>query len=150
MSRKKIAIEIKNINNRIKEIRKALKISQHEFARLTGVSQGYISELESGKKNAGIELIISLKRLNVSYNWLFTGEGEMFPETGRVVKIKDIPRENIKAWIDELWEKAPEKERTWFEVHFQKCFPEYVEWLKKKETESTSGLPEADKKLNAE
>lgn len=65
--------------HRIKEIRKALNISQTEFAKKIGLSQATLAMIEVGKRTFNdkhIKLICST--FNVNENWLRTGEGEMF------------------------------------------------------------------------
>lgn len=61
--------------SRIREARLAAKLSQEGLARLVGVSQGLIGQIESGK-NQGSKHLASLARaLNVSPDWLETGKG---------------------------------------------------------------------------
>ncbi len=67
------------IGKRLKILREKLGLSQSEFAKKIGTSQGYLSELERNLKKPGSDLLLSLKRLfNVSTDWLLTGEGPMF------------------------------------------------------------------------
>jgi transcriptional regulator with XRE-family HTH domain len=70
------------VNERIKECRHALKLSQREFARGAYVSNGFIAELELGHAEANERLIhlISLT-YGVSKKWLLTGEGAMLNAT---------------------------------------------------------------------
>lgn len=44
----------------LKEIRQRKKLSQNQLANLCGISQNYISELESGKHEATETIIIKL------------------------------------------------------------------------------------------
>ena len=55
----------------------------------------------------------------------------------KIVNIKDIHLENIKAWLDEFWENASDEEKTWLKIQFEKAFPEYKEWLFKKKNKSS-------------
>jgi transcriptional regulator with XRE-family HTH domain len=69
------------IFNRIKEIRKSLNLTQSKFADLLNVSNGFISEIESGNKKPGYDILISLKKeFNININWLLIGEGEMLAD----------------------------------------------------------------------
>lgn len=71
-------MENKNFSERIKIIRNHFGLKGVEFAKKLGVSPGFISELENGKKNPGQDLFLSLKRIfNINLNWLLAGEGEM-------------------------------------------------------------------------
>lgn len=67
------------MNERIKEIRKRLGLSQEEFGKRLGVTRGAITNIELNKvdpKPLFVDLIC--KEFNVSDTWLRTGEGEMF------------------------------------------------------------------------
>lgn len=73
------------MNERIKELRKTLKMSQEAFGNQLGVTGAGISKIESGERNLTEQMIKAICReFNVDYLWLTTGEGEMFtdlPET---------------------------------------------------------------------
>jgi len=67
------------VNERIKQLRTYLKMSQTEFARAIFVSNGYIAELEKAKRRVNDRIIhlISLT-FGVSEAWLKDGTGGMF------------------------------------------------------------------------
>lgn len=70
------------MNNRLRELRKYLNLSQEEFGKRLGITGGGISKLEKGERNFTEQMIKSICReFNVDYHWLTTGEGEMFVET---------------------------------------------------------------------
>jgi transcriptional regulator with XRE-family HTH domain len=79
------------VNDRIREARKTLKLSQAEFAKAVFISNGYIAELECSHKKANDRIIhlISLT-FGISQDWLKTGKGEMFYKT---------PDEKLKRMI---------------------------------------------------
>lgn len=67
------------LNERIKELRKALNLTQQEFADKIGMKRNTIASYEinrNGPSNSVISLIC--KAFNVSETWLRTGEEEMF------------------------------------------------------------------------
>lgn len=67
------------MNERLKELRKVLKLSQDAFGERIGLSGGGISLLEMGKRNITEQNVKSICReFNVSYVWFTTGDGEMF------------------------------------------------------------------------
>lgn len=67
------------MNERLKKLRKTLKLSQDAFGERIGMSGGGISLLEMGKRNITEQNVKSICReFNVDYIWLTTGEGEMF------------------------------------------------------------------------
>jgi transcriptional regulator with XRE-family HTH domain len=67
------------MKDRIRAIRKTLKLSQSEFAERIGIKSTALSMVELGK-NALTEQNIKLIRMifNVNDTWLRTGIGEMF------------------------------------------------------------------------
>ncbi len=69
------------MDNRIKELRKSLGLTQQEFADRLNIKRGAIANYEIGR-NVPIDAVISLicKEFNVNENWLRTGEGEMFKQ----------------------------------------------------------------------
>ncbi len=73
------------MNERLKELRKYLNLSQRVFAEKLGITDSGLSNLESGKRNLTEQMIISICReFNVNRAWLVEGVGDMFtnlPET---------------------------------------------------------------------
>ena len=73
------------MNERLKELRKYLNLSQKVFAGKLGITDSGLSNLESGKRNLTEQMIISICReFNVNRAWLVEGVGDMFtnlPET---------------------------------------------------------------------
>jgi transcriptional regulator with XRE-family HTH domain len=75
-----------NVNDRIKEIRKSLNLSQEEFGKRLGVSRGVVVNMELNRaeiKPLFIEHLCSV--FSVNKEWLFSGRGEMFVETDKSV-----------------------------------------------------------------
>ena len=71
------------MDERIKELRKALGLTQQKFADGMGVKQNTIAQYESGR-NEPLDAVITLicRTYGVNETWLRTGEGEMFqPKT---------------------------------------------------------------------
>lgn len=67
------------MNNRIKKLRKALDLTQQEFAKRIGSVQNTITGYETGRRVPSNQVIsLICKTFNVSETWLRTGEGEMF------------------------------------------------------------------------
>lgn len=62
---------------RIRTLRKALGLSGEQFGEKVGVSKGYISELETGKKTPGAALLMRMAdALNAEVHELFEGSEE--------------------------------------------------------------------------
>lgn len=67
------------MNERLKKLRKALDMTQQEFADKIGISRGNIGAYEVGK-NALSDAVVSLicREFDVNEAWLRTGKGDMF------------------------------------------------------------------------
>ena len=97
---------VSNIGERIKELRKALKLSQTEFGVNIGVGLGVVRNLESSitlPSPAQIDLIVRV--FNVNRAWLETGEGEMLVEMSRA--------EKIGRFVADVLADKPESFRHW-------------------------------------
>lgn len=70
------------VKERIKTLRKTLKLTQDEFAMRLGITGGGVSKLENGTRNITEQMIKSICReFGVEYIWLTEGVGEMFSES---------------------------------------------------------------------
>ncbi|RID91526.1 XRE family transcriptional regulator [Gemmobacter lutimaris] len=59
---------------RIRELRKSNKLTGEQLADLVGISKGYVSELETGKKSPGADLLMRLAdALHCEVHELFSG-----------------------------------------------------------------------------
>ena len=84
-------------NERIREIRKNLKLTQAKFGERVGLKSNSLSQVENGVNAVSDQLRLSICReFNVSEKWLRTGEGEMF-----VTK----PQDELTATMDNLLSK---------------------------------------------
>ena len=48
------------IGRKFKSVRKKLNLTQYKFSELLGVSQGYLSDVENGKKVPSVTLLLLL------------------------------------------------------------------------------------------
>ena len=63
------------VGRRIRELR-GFQMTQKDFARRIGVSQGHFSYIERGEKEIGAEILLRISReFGKSIEWLLTGEG---------------------------------------------------------------------------
>ena len=83
------------MKDRIKMIRKELKMTQQEFANRLKVTRNNIAGYEIGNRNPS-DAVISLicKTFNVNEDWLRNGEGDMF-----IVVSKEL---ELMAWAGEV------------------------------------------------
>ncbi len=69
------------MNERIKELRKNLKLTQEEFAKSISLSRSAYSNIEAGfTKLTDRNLSLICKTFNVNEEWLKYGNGDMFLE----------------------------------------------------------------------
>lgn len=67
-----------DIGSRIRHLRFVRDMTQKEFAASVGIVQGFLSSVESGKKQPSDTLLIALcHRYGVRAEWLLSGKGEM-------------------------------------------------------------------------
>ncbi len=70
---------LEEFGNRVKDVRKKLKLSQKEFGEAVQLSPSFISDIESGRSRAGYDFFYHVSRiLNVNLYYLVFGIGSMF------------------------------------------------------------------------
>ena len=68
------SLDWERVGRRIRELR-GFYITQAEFARRIGVSQGHLSHIERGETEMGAEILLKISReFGKSIEWLLTGE----------------------------------------------------------------------------
>lgn len=84
------------MRNRVKQIRKDAKKTQQAFAESIGLSQNFIAQYETGKKeNISDRTIRDICRTyNVNEDWLRTGNGEMY----------NLPTDDVADVVSDLLE----------------------------------------------
>lgn len=67
------------MNERIKSVRTALKLSQTDFAEKISVSRSAICKMESGENSPSEQTVqLICKEFSVNKEWLLSGKGKMF------------------------------------------------------------------------
>jgi len=67
------------VNQRIKEARKALKMTQIDFAKAMCISNGYLADIENDSRKANDRIVkLASMIFGINENWLKNGDGEMF------------------------------------------------------------------------
>lgn len=89
------------MNERLKELRKALRLSQEKFGELLGITKSGVSDIESGRREVTEKHIIMLKNNGVNEDWIRTGNGDMF-----VKKTKDEELAKMLGDIQNLGEES--------------------------------------------
>ena len=79
------------MNERLKQLRTVLGLSQEAFGETVCVTKAAISRLESGINSLSDRMILSIvTQHNVNERWLRTGEGDMFIELSKDEQIEDF------------------------------------------------------------
>lgn len=89
------------INDRFRDVRKACKKTQEEWAVILGLSRTGVADIESGRRNVTdkhIKLLCieSIDGKNINETWLRTGEGDMFEPMSRGETIAQFAGELMK------------------------------------------------------
>ena len=81
-----------SINERIKQVRQELHLSQAKFAEKISISNGYIASIELGNRNVNDRILkLICITFNVRENWLKNGSGSMFcDETNKINELTII------------------------------------------------------------
>lgn len=78
------------MNERIKEIRKALGLTQEEFGKRLGIKRNTLSQIENGVNNVTDQVVkLICSEFGIREEWIRTGEGNM---TLPVDREKEIAR----------------------------------------------------------
>ena len=86
------------INERIKEIRLKLKLSQVEFSKQILLGKSFYGDIEIGKKKVNDRMIFIIsKQFNINQEWIRTGNGEIFLDTS-----PDIRKERLLNIYNQL------------------------------------------------
>lgn len=110
------------MNTRIKELRKAKKLSQEKFGERLGMSRDQINNVENGRAAVTEFLIKAICReFKVNEIWLRTGDGEPFDN--------DVSREvEMTELFAELMSDRPEAFRTRLVTTLLRFRPDGPEW----------------------
>ena len=74
------------IGERIKQLRKALGLTQTRFGEIIGLKQNSVALIEAGRETSDQTIFAICREFRVSEAWLRNGEGEMFiPSPASVV-----------------------------------------------------------------
>lgn len=116
------------MKNRIKELRKTLKLSQRDFGERIGVTDTSISKLEKGERNPSDQTIKSICReFNVNPYWLKDGKGEMFnniPETLLDELADEYNLDDLQLRLVKVFLEMNEEERNILTNYIKKVMSE--------------------------
>lgn len=91
------------MEERIKELRKELGLTQTEFAERIGSAQNTITGYETGRRVPSSQVITLIARtFDVNETWLRTGEGAMFNEVTRDERVAEFVGEALNGKPDSI------------------------------------------------
>ena len=126
------------MKERLRQLRKALDITQQEFADRIGIKRNSYANYETGRNTPIDAIILSICiEFNVNEEWLRTGEGEMFEElteqqkilkyTALLLKDKDSAIANAIQTLIVTYEQLDDTSKATLE----KIASQYISNLKK-------------------
>ncbi len=93
----------KDIGQRVKAVRRALRYQQKEVAAALNIAAGYLSDIESGKANPGPEFFVKFAReYNVNLNYIFLGIGDMLLDADRKMTVREFSFDEEVDSIEKL------------------------------------------------
>ncbi len=113
------------MNERVKELRKALGLSGEKFGEPLGIKRAAVSNIENGRSNLTEQMIIAICSVyNVNEDWLRTGQGSMFNETKneflaelkRLHNLSDFQVELVKTYLE-----LPDKDKDSIDKFIASC-----------------------------
>jgi transcriptional regulator with XRE-family HTH domain len=110
-----------SVNQRLREARKALRMSQKDFAGAICISNTFLADIENDYRKANDRIIkLASMIFGISENWLKDGEGEMFYKS---------PDEKITRLVG-IFNELPDDFQDFVLLHIEKLLE-----LRKKEKE---------------
>ena len=89
------------MNERLKKLRKALDLTQQEFADRIGIKRNSFANYETGRNTPIDAIIVSICReFNVNEDWLRDGIGDMFLPTDRNADIAKLTKQLLNEEND--------------------------------------------------
>lgn len=89
------------MNERLKKLRKALDLTQQEFADKIGIKRNSFANYETGRNTPIDAIIVSICReFNVNEDWLRDGIGDMFLPADRNADIAKLTKQLLNEESD--------------------------------------------------
>ncbi|MBU2702815.1 transcriptional regulator with XRE-family HTH domain [Sporomusaceae bacterium BoRhaA] len=119
--------EIKEIIERLKTVRKNSGLSQANFAKELGVSQGNVGTWETGGSLPGaLALKTIAQKFDCSIDWILLGiEKDMQQQKSEAISDPDL--KDMIAILRNLMESDDSDLRVWAKVQFKNAFKEYCD-----------------------
>lgn len=127
-----------NFGARLQSYRVLKGITGQELAKIIGISQGSLSEIENGKREPSAKVFYGIiKNSDIDIKWLVTGKGKE-PE-----KTDYHFYEELEQWARETGQS---ENTRWLRNQIESFFPMFKKWRNGREEggEDTSGRPSSN------
>lgn len=113
------AKKTETIGTRFRVVRKAKKMNQCEFAQALGISQAYLSSIETDRRMPKLEIVKRLASFGYPLEWIMEGihTPEKEQELSRAQRRQDI--EYITAATDEMDDREVHFVKKWISLYLQ-------------------------------
>lgn len=92
-----------NINERVADLVKSLKMSTNAFAKTINKSQSAVSFIIEGRSKPGFEVLDAICEIHhVNPIWLLRGEGEMFVHSDSHLVVQAAPDQYLQDHVKQL------------------------------------------------
>jgi|APSaa5957512622_1039677.scaffolds.fasta_scaffold10651_9 transcriptional regulator with XRE-family HTH domain len=105
------------VKDRQKAVRKALKLTQSQFAKQINVPLSTIGEIETGRREPSKKVLLGvLSEFEINLNWYVAGSGPMtLSEADRVPEVTSIQDGNLKdvyeRWLQDKDKRLADKDK---------------------------------------
>lgn len=112
-----------NSNDRVRELRKNLGLTQADFGEKIGLKQAVIGQMEKGARNLTDRTVLLIcEKYNVNEEWLRDGKGSMFNEDDETIISEVAAQYHLgdldKAIMKIFLELSPEKREAFKDFAF--------------------------------
>lgn len=122
---------------RVREIRKSLKLTLEKFGEKLGVQRSAVSKIERDERGLTEQMAVSICReYNVNYDYLMNGEGEMFdalPQTVLEELCKQYDLDDLDRILLELYLEMSEAQRSVLKQTIRRMIQKIGRWEAKNE-----------------
>lgn len=123
------------MNERLKQLRDHLELTQEEFGKRIGSARNTIANYETGNRVPSNAILLSICReFNVNETWLRTGNGEMFNEMdsmdiafnrfGHIMGNASNQKKAVLAALVEMMYYFPDDKWDYVYKQFENCLNE--------------------------
>jgi|GEM_PF-833351 len=93
--------------SRVVTLREIMGFSQKDFAEKIGITQGALSQIESGKSHASFDTIKKISdEFNINCNWLIKGIGQVSLEKSEELHVPEVRISTTLTQLPSMREKA--------------------------------------------